>query len=186
MPSDESTSDRDTNNDKKCNAVTSVVNPFWNPNNWDIFWADSGMTPDFLSSLAHWQRANHFLGMYNICRKSTLAMHLKRFQKEFPEHFNFFPMTWMYPADFCDIQEYSRIKANKRKDKIEDGKMTEAESEKDPTVMYICKPESGSQGRGIFIMSKIEDLRVSLNKQQELNKKNLNEFLKVEQSIETA
>ena len=23
------------------------------PNNWDIFWADSGMTPEFLSSLAN-------------------------------------------------------------------------------------------------------------------------------------
>ena len=29
--------------------------------------------------------------MYNICRKSTLGMHLKRFQKEFPEHYGFFP-----------------------------------------------------------------------------------------------
>ena len=42
--------------------------------------------------------------------------------------------------------------------------MTEAESEKDPVVLYICKPESGSQGRGIFIMSNIDDLRISLNK----------------------
>ena len=49
------------------------------PNNWDIFWADSGMTPEFLGSLSNTQRANHFLGMYNICRKSTLGMHLKRF-----------------------------------------------------------------------------------------------------------
>lgn len=49
------------------------------PDNWDIFWADSGMTPDFLSSLGNNQRCNHFLGMYNICRKSTLGMHLKRF-----------------------------------------------------------------------------------------------------------
>jgi len=64
--------------------------------------------------------------------------------------------------------------------------MTEAESEKDPIVLYICKPESGSQGRGIFIMTKIEDLRIALNKQQEQNKKNMEEFIKVEQSIETA
>lgn len=74
-----------------------------NPDNWDIFWADSGMSPEFLSSLGNNQRANHFLGMYNICRKSTLGMHLKRFQKEFPDHFGFFPMTWMYPAEFHDI-----------------------------------------------------------------------------------
>lgn len=41
--------------------------------------------------------------MYNICRKSTLGMHLKRFQKEFPDHYDFFPQTWMYPAEFHDI-----------------------------------------------------------------------------------
>jgi hypothetical protein len=65
--------------------------PDHHPDNWDIFWADSGMTPEFLSSLSNTQRVNHFLGMYNICRKSTLGMHLKRFQKEFPDHYKFFP-----------------------------------------------------------------------------------------------
>jgi len=50
----------------------------------------------------------------------------------------------MYPAEFHDIQEYSKKKSEKRKVLIEDGKMTEAESEKDPAVLYICKPESGS------------------------------------------
>ena len=79
------------------------INKDWNPNNWDLFWADSGMSPEFLSSLANTQKVNHFLGMYNICRKSTLGMHLKRFQKEFPDHFDFFPKTWMYPAEFHDI-----------------------------------------------------------------------------------
>ena len=94
--------------------------------NWDIFWADSGMTPEFLSSLSTTQRVNHFLGMYNICRKSTLGMHLKRFQKEFPEHYDFFPQTWMYPAEFHDILEYHKKKTEKRKEKVEEGKMTEA------------------------------------------------------------
>lgn len=91
-------------------------------------------------------------------------MHLKRFQKEFPEHFEFFPPSWIYPAEFNEIQEYTKKKFDKRKEQIEDGKMTEEESEKDPPVLYICKPESGSQGKGIFIMSKIEELRVCLNK----------------------
>jgi hypothetical protein len=92
----------------------------------------------------------------------------------------------MYPADFHDIQDYSKKKIEKRKEQIEEGRMTEAESEKDPPILYICKPESGSQGKGIFIMSKIEELRIQLNKNQENNRKNMNEYLKVEQSIETA
>ena len=71
-------------------------------------------------------------------------MHLKRFQKEFPDHFNFFPRTWMYPAEFHDIQEYAKQKEKKRQQKIESGVMTEAESEADPTVVFICKPECGS------------------------------------------
>ena len=130
------------------------------PDNWDIFWADSGMTPDFLSSLGNNQRCNHFLGMYNICRKSTLGMHLKRFQKEFPDHYKFFPQTWMYPAEFHDIQRYSEKKTESRKQKIEDGKMTEAQSESEPIALFICKPESGSQGRGIFIHQKVEEMRL--------------------------
>lgn len=90
------------------------------------------------------QRMNHYLGMYNICRKSTLGMHLKRFQKEFPEHFNFFPQTWTYPAEFHDIQEYCKKKQDKRKWEIESGNMTEKDSEADPPILFICKPESGS------------------------------------------
>lgn len=50
----------------------------------------------------------------------------------------------MYPAEFHDIQEYSKKKMDKRKEMIEDGRITETESEKDPPVLYICKPESGS------------------------------------------
>lgn len=63
--------------------------------------------------------------------------------------------------------------------------MSEAESEADPTVVFICKPECGSQGRGIFIHQKVEELRQSLNKESEKSKKEMNSYLKIEQSIET-
>lgn len=96
-----------------------------NPDNWDIFWADSGTNAEFLSSLACWQKANHFLGMYNICRKSMLGIHLNRFKKEFPDHYGFFPHTWVYPADFSDMQEYYKKRCDKRREKVEDGLMTE-------------------------------------------------------------
>lgn len=69
---------------------------------------------------------------------------------------------------------------------LDDGKMTEAQSEKDPVVLYICKPESGSQGRGIFIASKVEEMRIQLNKTYERNRERLNEYVKIEQGIDTA
>ena len=65
-----------------------------------------------------------------------------------------------YPAEFHDIQEYSKRKHEKRREKVEDGLMSEAQSEKEPIVLFICKPESGSQGRGIFIASKVEEMRL--------------------------
>lgn len=63
--------------------------------------------------------------------------------------------------------------------------MTEAQSEQDPIVLYICKPESGSQGRGIFIATKVEEMRVQLNQTYEQNRKKMNEYLKIEQGIDT-
>ncbi len=64
--------------------------------------------------------------MYNISRKNTLGIHLKRFLKEFPKEYNFFPNTWLYPTDFYEINEYYNLKAAKRKLKLKDGELTEA------------------------------------------------------------
>lgn len=64
--------------------------------------------------------------------------------------------------------------------------MTEAQSDKDPVVLYICKPESGSQGRGIFIATKVEEMRLQLNRTYERNREKLNEYVKIEQGIDTA
>ena len=68
-----------------------------------------------MSTLLPWQRVNHFLGMYNISRKNTLGIHLRRFKKEFPRKgdYDFFPVTWLYPTDFYDINEYYQQKLNK-------------------------------------------------------------------------
>lgn len=34
--------------------IPAVINHKWHPDNWDIFWADSGATPEFVSSLGWW------------------------------------------------------------------------------------------------------------------------------------
>lgn len=94
--------------------------------------------------------------MYNIARKNTLSIHLKRFQKEFPDQYNFFPATWLYPQDLHEISEYNNKRLAKRKLQIATGEMTEKEVEKTPTVLFIAKPEAGCQGRGIFISNNFD------------------------------
>ena len=52
---------------------------------WDLFWTDSGITPEFLSKMSHHQKVNHFpgnffsitiLGMYSLARKNNLGKNL--------------------------------------------------------------------------------------------------------------
>lgn len=111
---------------------------------WDICWQDHGISVDQLSQMGPHQRVNHFLGMYNISRKNTLGIHLKRFQKEYPDHYNFFPQTWLYPSDFHDIQDFWQKKQAIRKEEIESGALTAEQSAADPKVLFIAKPEAGA------------------------------------------
>ncbi|XP_027623134.1 tubulin polyglutamylase TTLL6 isoform X1 [Tupaia chinensis] len=85
-----------------------------------------------------YQKINHFPGMSEICRKDLLARNMNRMSKMFPKDFHFFPKTWCLPADWGDLQTYSRSRKNKT---------------------YICKPDSGCQGRGIFITRTVKEIK---------------------------
>ncbi|XP_062994098.1 tubulin polyglutamylase TTLL6 isoform X1 [Elgaria multicarinata webbii] len=85
-----------------------------------------------------YQKINHFPGMSEICRKDLLARNMGRMLKLFPKEFNFFPRTWCLPADYGELQAFSRSKKHKT---------------------YICKPDSGCQGRGIFITRTVKDIK---------------------------
>lgn len=102
----------------------------------DIIWHDSSITPDRLSHLTPHQKINHFPGMSGIFRKNTMANHLNRFQKLFPNEYNFYPSTFVLPGD---MQKF-KLQLKKRK-------------------TFIIKPEAGSQGQGIYLVKKLEDLQ---------------------------
>ncbi|KAF7705314.1 tubulin polyglutamylase ttll6 isoform X3 [Silurus meridionalis] len=88
--------------------------------------------------MKRYQKINHFPGMSEICRKDFLARNLNRMLKLFPKDYNIFPRTWCLPADYSDFQAYTRTKKSKT---------------------YICKPESGCQGRGIYLTKSSKDIR---------------------------
>ncbi|XP_004693060.2 PREDICTED: neugrin [Condylura cristata] len=97
---------------------------------WTVYWTDCSVSLERVMDMKRFQKINHFPGMTEICRKDLLARNLNRMQKLYPAEYNIFPRTWCLPADYGDFQAYGR----QRK-----------------TRAYICKPDSGCQGRGIFI-----------------------------------
>ncbi|XP_064336654.1 tubulin polyglutamylase TTLL13 isoform X3 [Camelus dromedarius] len=97
---------------------------------WTVYWTDCSVSLERVMDMKRFQKINHFPGMTEICRKDLLARNLNRMQKLYPTEYNIFPRTWCLPADYGDFQSYGR----QRKIRT-----------------YICKPDSGCQGRGIFI-----------------------------------
>lgn len=120
-------------------------------------------------SLLSLQKINHFPGMSEICRKDLLARNMNRMLKLFPKDYNIFPRTWCLPAEsvcpfhcdfallfilsqclnvltpsltvlcsYSDFQAYTRAKKSKT---------------------YICKPDTGCQGKGIFITRSSKDIQ---------------------------
>ncbi|XP_047701889.1 tubulin polyglutamylase TTLL6 isoform X2 [Prionailurus viverrinus] len=107
-------------------------------NDWTLYWTDYSVSLERVMEMKSYQKINHFPGMSEICRKDLLARNMSRMLKMFPKDFLFFPRTWCLPADWGDLQNYSRSRKNKT---------------------YICKPDSGCQGRGIFITRTVKDIK---------------------------
>ncbi|XP_047464646.1 tubulin polyglutamylase ttll6 isoform X2 [Mugil cephalus] len=105
---------------------------------WTLFWTDCSVSLDRVKDMKRYQKINHFPGMSEICRKDLLARNMNRMFKLFPKDYNIFPRTWCLPADYTDFQAYTRAKKNKT---------------------YICKPDTGCQGKGIFITKSSKEVQ---------------------------
>lgn len=113
---------------------------------WDICWIDSGISHEKLMKMKPYQRINHFPGMFGIARKNLLARNLMKMQSKFPKDYNFFPETWVLPAETLDFKSQFPI-----------GK----KSKKGPT--FIWKPEASCQGRGIFLINNLNKIQIKEN-----------------------
>ncbi|XP_066492312.1 tubulin polyglutamylase TTLL13 isoform X2 [Tiliqua scincoides] len=105
---------------------------------WTVYWTDCSVSLERVMEMKRFQKINHFPGMAEICRKDLLARNLNRMLKLFPKEYSIFPRTWCLPADYGDFQAYGRMRKNRT---------------------YICKPDSGCQGRGIFITRNPKEIK---------------------------
>ncbi|KAL5967771.1 Tubulin polyglutamylase ttll6, partial [Taenia solium] len=109
---------------------------------WNLYWTDLSVTIERVVSMKKWQKINHFPGMSEICRKDALARNLNRMLKLFPKEYSIFPKTWILPADWGDLQQYARQKKNRT---------------------YILKPDTGCQGKGIWITKTPREIKATEN-----------------------
>ncbi|CAN0147841.1 unnamed protein product, partial [Ectocarpus fasciculatus] len=100
----------------------------------NLFWVDVSTIHERLRSVLPWQIVNHFPGMTNIARKNRMGQNLNKFQKLFPREFNFYPKTWVLPHELTDFRNQFDHAGNSLGGKV-----------------FILKPDTGCQGKGIFL-----------------------------------
>ncbi|XP_050966765.1 tubulin polyglutamylase TTLL11 [Labeo rohita] len=89
-------------------------------------------------------QVNKFPGMIEMLRKINLSRAVRTMQELFPEEYNFYPRSWILP------EEYQLFSTQIRLLKDNDATLK-------PT--FIVKPDSGSQGDGIYLIRDPADLR---------------------------
>ena len=99
----------------------------------DLIWTDNTVQPERFCKLKPYQKINHFPNMHELARKNYLAKNLNKMKKLFPHDFNFYPKTWVYPAEYPSLKLQTT-----------------------PKTVYIVKPEASCQGKGIFLTQNLE------------------------------
>mmetsp|Transcript_32475 Transcript_32475/g.52602 ORF Transcript_32475/g.52602 Transcript_32475/m.52602 type:complete len:444 (+) Transcript_32475:184-1515(+) len=114
---------------------------------WDFNWADKGWIHEHMDKmhLEEHQRVNHFRNHYELTRKDLLVKNLKRAKKaleregqlEEAASYDFFPATFVLPGEYSMFVE---------------------EFKKMPGTVWIMKPIGKSQGKGIFLITKLSQI----------------------------
>eukprot|EP01043_Picozoa_sp_COSAG02_P027844 COSAG02_NODE_1660_length_11449_cov_6.953128_1_plen_1345_part_00 len=120
---------------------------------FNLLWSWSnphkGKTGVDASKLLVWQRVNRFPDSKPLTRKDSLKRNLQRYSAlpgDLGAAFNCFPETFNLPKDYKDfLAEFNRVEEE------EDG----AEN------IWIMKPVGSSRGRGIFLVSDLNDVTYS-------------------------
>eukprot|EP00927_Polykrikos_kofoidii_P072956 TRINITY_DN69033_c0_g1_i1.p1 TRINITY_DN69033_c0_g1~~TRINITY_DN69033_c0_g1_i1.p1 ORF type:complete len:446 (+),score=59.92 TRINITY_DN69033_c0_g1_i1:227-1564(+) len=135
---------------------------------WNVFWASVHsvrqiFNAEFGKRLSDHQIINHFPNHYELTRKDLMVKNIKRYQKEceklelkaggdghaflceVPMPAEWVPTTFALPNDYpLFVEEFRR----------------------NPNYSWIAKPTGKAQGRGIFLVSKLQQLKKWSNNQK--------------------
>ncbi|KAM8828782.1 tubulin polyglutamylase TTLL11 isoform 2-T2 [Spinachia spinachia] len=90
-------------------------------------------------------QVNKFPGMIEMLRKINLSRAVRTMQELFPEEYDFYPRSWILPEECQQFSTQIRM-------------VKENDATMNPT--FIVKPDSGSQGDGIYLIRDPSDLKL--------------------------
>eukprot|EP00347_Sterkiella_histriomuscorum_P006545 403352361 len=114
---------------------------------WDLLWVERDQIYEILNHFhlqAH-QKVNHYRNHYELTRKDLMVKNLKRYKKQLEKEgkyeeantFNFFPTTYNLPGDYSlFVEEFKKTLGS----------------------VWIMKPIAKSQGKGIFLFNKLQQI----------------------------
>ncbi|RNA14191.1 putative tubulin polyglutamylase TTLL1 [Brachionus plicatilis] len=126
---------------------------------WNFYWASVFTVKTLFNSLEchyrlnDYQVINHFPNHYELTRKDLMVKNIKRYRKELAKEGNpiterdengafkyldFIPATYMMPVDYNLFAE---------------------DFKRDPNTTWIMKPSAKAQGKGIFLINKISQIK---------------------------
>ncbi|XP_047098405.1 probable tubulin polyglutamylase TTLL2 [Schistocerca piceifrons] len=113
---------------------------------WNLWWRTSGFPLSHYKQLKAWQFTNHIPKGSMICRKDNLARYLRCMRKVYGPIYDFSPLGYNLPLEYTKlVAECTRQRRNRE------------------SSVWICKPVSQSQGRGIFLFRKVSELTYDSN-----------------------
>lgn len=138
------------------------INKFKIIEDWNVYWATvwtvrTIFNPKTGYRLNENQMINHYPNHYELTRKDLMVKNIKRYRKELEKdgnplstkdnfgnfiHLDFIPQTFILPGEYSlFVEEFHR----------------------NPSSTWIVKPAGSSQGKGIFLLSKPNQLKKITN-----------------------
>jgi hypothetical protein len=107
----------------------------------DVFWFDGPSPPEIYRQLKGHQKVNNFPSTGEISRKDCLSRNIGRLQRLAPDEYDFSPSSWIIPAELSSLRTRDDALATLKRKRT-----------------YIVKPVNSAMGRGIFLVTSIDQL----------------------------
>jgi tubulin polyglutamylase TTLL4 len=100
-----------------------------------------------IPSLSKHQKYNHFPKTFQLGRKDHLYKNFRKLQAKFPKDYTFMPITYIFPQDVQKFQSLKKLSSQS----------------------WIVKPVNSSRGRGIHLLTDLNEINSLAAKSQNKN-----------------